>query len=480
MKKIITLSLIVFGLLFVTQTYAQQGIGTDLPHKSAALHIESGKRGLLIPRFVIPDLNAAAPVTLPANGLLVFNEGNGTDEPGFYWWSLTVGKWIAVSQEQDAITVSSGSPDVIEVDLTGTNYEVSVKPGLEGQLLVTVDNGNGLEANWVDFDEIFKIDAKNGLTLNTSDPDETVVELGGPLTRETEIDTDGFDFSIKGLEDISSDVQGGTIDLDDYQFLIMDSNGILHRIDYQDILPDAIDGENLLLDVDFLEFLDGTTGEGAVLAETKIGIKKGTADGQVLTTVDDGNGLELQWKALAETENPDAKNGLHYDDTLDEYHLGGKLKHDTVIETGGQSEGGNIANTLAITGLDEVNTDEHKIIVSQNVGGVLRTVSREIHQPISGNTSVDGLGGYSPYVQQIYITTTTNDIDSGDITLTLPDAANAKGQVINVRINGNAEPNNDNYLYIEDASGPITLGAMPTQGWVFKSDGTNWNIVAKN
>ncbi|HLS30880.1 MAG TPA: hypothetical protein VK021_08495, partial [Flavobacteriaceae bacterium] len=84
------------------QLFAQQGIGTNVPDKSAALEIVSNQRGLLIPRFAIPDLEQGAPVTDPAHALLVFNNGEGvTTEPGFYWWdenaNTGAGAWKAVT-----------------------------------------------------------------------------------------------------------------------------------------------------------------------------------------------------------------------------------------------------------------------------------------------------------------------------------------------------------------------------------------------
>jgi len=81
-------------------SFSQQGIGlgTNSPDASSLLDITSTNKGILIPRISIPDANAAAPVTSPATGLLVFNTNaaitNGSGS-GFYYWNTT--NWIKLA-----------------------------------------------------------------------------------------------------------------------------------------------------------------------------------------------------------------------------------------------------------------------------------------------------------------------------------------------------------------------------------------------
>jgi len=91
---------------------------------------------------------------------------------------------------------------------------------------------------------------------------------------------------------------------------------------------------------------------------------------------------------------------------------------------------------------------------------------------------VDAIAGYSPYVPEVNISATIAAI-TADMNINLPDAALAKGQVINIRITDTAEPVHNFYLNI-NGPGLITYGAMPYQGWVVKSDGTNWAVVGRN
>ncbi|MBN2779015.1 MAG: hypothetical protein JXR36_15360, partial [Bacteroidales bacterium] len=99
-------------LFFTSFANAQVIISDDnstIGNSSAVLDIISGSgdKGLLIPRVSIPSLLAAAPVSSPATGLLVYNT-NGTTGPGFFYWDG--GQWKALSgsigSESDPIFTS--------------------------------------------------------------------------------------------------------------------------------------------------------------------------------------------------------------------------------------------------------------------------------------------------------------------------------------------------------------------------------------
>ena len=81
------------GLFFISGIlYAQEGIGTNTPHPSAALEIESVDKGLLIPQISLTASATLAPITGTAstshNGLLVYNTNTvtttGLSGQGFY------------------------------------------------------------------------------------------------------------------------------------------------------------------------------------------------------------------------------------------------------------------------------------------------------------------------------------------------------------------------------------------------------------
>lgn len=67
------------------------GIGTTAPDASARLDVTSTNQGFLPPRIALTAKNAAAPVTTPATGLMVYNTATaGTApnnvSPGYYYW----------------------------------------------------------------------------------------------------------------------------------------------------------------------------------------------------------------------------------------------------------------------------------------------------------------------------------------------------------------------------------------------------------
>lgn len=107
------------------------GIGTSTPNASAKLHVVDANRGILIPNVSIGNVAAAAPVTTPATGLLVFNTnaavvgGNGA---GFYYWSGT--QWL------NLITASTADVDFYEVGTTTAPNSITDNMYTQGNLAI--------------------------------------------------------------------------------------------------------------------------------------------------------------------------------------------------------------------------------------------------------------------------------------------------------------------------------------------------------
>lgn len=100
--------LLIVGVFFSIQLFAQTGIGTTTPNASAKLEIASADKGFLPPRVALTATNAFAPITglsgatplATANGLLVYNTATaGTIPnnvvPGFYYWNGT--SWVQIA-----------------------------------------------------------------------------------------------------------------------------------------------------------------------------------------------------------------------------------------------------------------------------------------------------------------------------------------------------------------------------------------------
>ncbi|WP_353119681.1 hypothetical protein [Myroides odoratus] len=99
------------------QAHAQQGFGTDKPAKSAAVDIQSSKRGLLIPRVdLVSTVNGTTPINTPEQSLMVYNQATtakGADDvtPGYYYWDTN--RWVRFAQQGDITAINLGG------DVTG-------------------------------------------------------------------------------------------------------------------------------------------------------------------------------------------------------------------------------------------------------------------------------------------------------------------------------------------------------------------------
>lgn len=79
--------LAVLFLLITFYAEAQTGIGTTAPHASAKLEVSASDKGFLPPRVTLTSATTAAPITSPAEGLLVYNLGSVGLQAGYYYWN---------------------------------------------------------------------------------------------------------------------------------------------------------------------------------------------------------------------------------------------------------------------------------------------------------------------------------------------------------------------------------------------------------
>ncbi len=131
MKKHFLLTLVSTLILSINASAQNVGIGTATPDASAKLHVVDANRGILIPNVSIGNVAAAAPVTAPATGLLVYNTnatvtgGNGT---GYYYWSGT--QWLKL------ITASGGDIDFYEVGSTNAPNNIADDMYTQGRVSI--------------------------------------------------------------------------------------------------------------------------------------------------------------------------------------------------------------------------------------------------------------------------------------------------------------------------------------------------------
>lgn len=490
--------------LFVTQqAFAQQGFGTNQPAKSAAVDIVSTKRGLLIPRIALTSTELAAPVTDPANSLLVYNTANsGSGETavtqGFYYW--VTNKWVRfISSETEKTEVVTAGNNVAVTTTTDGN-ETTFEVGLDltgataDQVLVTKETAPGsgeYEAIWVDASSLFAdLAGTNGITRDGND-----FKLGGTLTDEATViatNEDENTLAITGLQSV--DALDGTTE----SVLVMDANGVLKKMSHTDLVADAIaDGVGKTLTGDGITVTAGTTAgtdasvANSVLADVTLGIadnaittakiadnavtaakiEAGTADNQVLVTKESGTAGEFVTEWQDQSSLVSADNGLTKV-AGNNIQLGGALSKATEITTDDE-------NTLAISGLQAGNQTNRIVVV--NGDNALQLVSKSLYFDSSEDFDASGEATITDAVQEIMIDVNTT---SGDINVTLPAASTSNiGQVFNIKKVSN-EPD-ENYVNISAAGGMIDgvasiYGGLSYQGWIIKSTGTTWKIVGRN
>ena len=101
--------LLIVGLILSSQIFAQTGIGTTSPNASAKLDVYSTDKGFLPPRVTLTSATVAAPITSPAEGLLVYNLGSVGLQAGYYYWNGA--NWATIA------TASSAGNGVTAMDL---------------------------------------------------------------------------------------------------------------------------------------------------------------------------------------------------------------------------------------------------------------------------------------------------------------------------------------------------------------------------
>lgn len=506
MKKLILSATVAFTVLTTSNIYAQQGFGTNTPDRSSAVEIVSGKRGLLIPRLDIPNLDQGTPVINPANALMVYNIGSKTPA-GFYYWDANFkheggskGRWVRFvsSNSGSSVTVSAGDnvtvtpkPDVNGHDI---DYNVSVKAGTApNQVLVTkevtVEGKTTYVSEWVNPEVFLKdvVAGTNGVKTEVITDDKgntkTVVKLGGDLTEKTILNTGaGKELAITGLDTLTKGNVAG------HNIVVMGADGILKNVSAKDLMEDAIDkgaidGKALTSKGNSIQ-IEGAAADTALLKNVNIEVKGGEKAGQVLVTkeVKDGEGkvtYVTEWvdaSALGNTVKSGQGITVKSDNTV---NLGGEITELTKLDLTGNG-------SLAIIGLDAP-ADKNTVLENVKIGadGKLYAVNKSestgsITITKEGDINIAGDTNYSINQEEVVIEVT---LGATDTNLKLPTPSGVEGQTISVKI-ANTNENHNGYLNIvqenDTVSNRLAYGAMPFQGWIIKSNGTKWIVVGRN
>jgi len=127
MKKLTTIALAAI-LPLLSITAQNVGIGTATPNASAKLDIVDANRGILLPRVALTATNVQAPVTSPANWLVVFNTnvsapGAFAVTEGLYYWDGTLLRWVRIGNTATASndwTILGNAGTVATTNFVGT------------------------------------------------------------------------------------------------------------------------------------------------------------------------------------------------------------------------------------------------------------------------------------------------------------------------------------------------------------------------
>jgi hypothetical protein len=93
LNRVLTISCL--ALIISFNAMAQVGVNTTTPNPSAALHIESSDKGIMLPKVALTGTDDVTTITpSPTTGLMVYNTatagllpGGVSVTPGFYYWN---------------------------------------------------------------------------------------------------------------------------------------------------------------------------------------------------------------------------------------------------------------------------------------------------------------------------------------------------------------------------------------------------------
>jgi hypothetical protein len=270
---------------------------------------------------------------------------------------------------------------------------------------IEVYNGS----NWITILSNINLKASNGLSINSTNPDEPEVELGGALTQPatTIAASPVHTLAITGLDAVT--------DLNDEVIVSDPTSGVLKKITFDDIflnkaieilsdpsaiplLTDKKQGDLIWVqDADGSTNADGTSNPSLFILiaepstwapitndfdpenELKLITVPTEADRDVLFNpaqlgdqafIEDSEFIQVyngtEWITILSTKNLEAGNGLSYVNEVVE--LGGILTKPTTIGT-------TTTETIAITGLDAVTDLNDEVIVSDPASGLLKKIT---------------------------------------------------------------------------------------------------------
>lgn len=504
MKKITYTIGFAFAMLATSNAIVQQGFGTNKPDKSSAVEIKSNNKGLLIPRINIEALNSSAPIMVAQGdmpkSLLVYNT-NTTIGEGFYYWNGS--KWEPFTTGSTDLNTKNASLKVVGTELVLTDSD-----GGEVKVLLTDIDKQQIQTFEIGTDHKLTIALENGGTKNvdlkpTIQAGQIKYEvLEGTAVSVTTDATNADNIKYTVNADIATKDDLGVVKIG--EGLTVETDGTIN-VDFPQMTVDTNTTTTVSKDQDYV-----------TIAQTESGVAPyKTIDYKIGVNVANGTNLGVVKQAAEDpTVNINATGELSVDLTNTELtgDVTGPLNATKVVKiqnvpvnatpptegqvlkevsgtwtpstltTGDITAGKAItSNTLTVStdgataALKDVSIEikpgtEGQVLTTTGAAGAETTTW--VNRLVTGtDVVVAANSGYSFYVPEIVINVT---LANADQTMVFPDASKAKGQTISIKI-ANTTDTHTGYLNLLD-----TYGSMPYQGWIVKSNGTDWVIVGRN
>jgi|GEM_PF-2034073 hypothetical protein len=136
-------------IFFSGSLIAQTGIGTTTPNASAKLDVYATNKGFLPPRVTLTSATDNTTIPSPAEGLLVYNNGNNSGlVAGYYYWNGANWATIATStgsgvMSADLTKIYDGVANAATINGTGATFTVPTSGTYLFDFSCGATNGNG-------------------------------------------------------------------------------------------------------------------------------------------------------------------------------------------------------------------------------------------------------------------------------------------------------------------------------------------------
>ena len=121
-------TLLFLGLSVIcASAFTQVGIGTNSPNASAKLEVYSTNQGFLPPRVALTSISDVSTISSPATGLMVYCNGSGGLDSGYYFWNGT--QWTLMNNAPNSLDMgyvlawtSNSTPPSYMLPLSGGTF----------------------------------------------------------------------------------------------------------------------------------------------------------------------------------------------------------------------------------------------------------------------------------------------------------------------------------------------------------------------